>query len=125
MNNLRKELKDAFQAGNFFQVIYDKSLGERGNRDDLVEELVSMHNDGMIDVIAGFRTLQNKPDAGVDFFLTRHILEKALPRLNSPVKPVMDCVLHLVNEAGQDMFAGTLFNHFIDFCDSLNFIISC
>ena len=116
MNNLRNDLIVAFQEGNFLQVLYDKSLSERESGNDLTDELVSMHNDGMLDVIAGFRALRNKSDAGYDFFITRHILEKALPRLNSPVQPVMDCIIHLVNEAGQDMAAGTLFDPFIDFC---------
>ena len=116
MNNLRNDLIVAFQEGNFLQVLYDKSLSERESGNDLTDELVSMHNDGMLDVIAGFRALRNKSDAGYDFFITSHILEKALPRLNSPVQPVMDCIIHLVNEAGQDMAAGTLFDPFIDFC---------
>lgn len=116
MTNLRNDLKVAYQAGNFLQVVYDKSLGEQKNRDDLVDELVSLHNDGLLDVIAGFRVLQNKPDSKINFFLTRRILEKALPHLNAPVRPVMDCVLHLINEAGQDMFAGALSDPFISFC---------
>ena len=116
MTNLRDDLIVAYKKGNFLQVVYDKSLGERGNRDDLVDELVSLHNDGLLDVIAGFRTLQNKSDSKIEFFSARNILEKALPLLDSPVKPVMECVLHLINEAGQDMYAGTPFNTFIDFC---------
>jgi len=116
MDNLRNDLIIAFQQGNFLQVVYDKSLSESGNRSALKEELVSMHNDKLIDVIACFRALENNPDTTYDFFLTRHILEKALPHINAPVKPVMDCVLHLVREAGQDMAAGTLFDPFIDFC---------
>jgi hypothetical protein len=116
MNNLRNDLIVAFQEGNFLQVLYDKSLSERESGNDLTDELVSMHNDGMLDVIAGFRALRNKSDAGYDFFITRHILEKALPHINAPVQPVMDCVLHLVNQAGQDIAAGTLFDPFIDFC---------
>jgi len=116
MNNARNDLIVAFQEGNFLQVVYDKSLSERESGNDLTEELVRMHNDGLLDVIAGFRALRNKSDTGYDFFMTRHILEKALPHLNVPMKPVMDCVLHLVSEAGQDMAAGMLFTPFIDFC---------
>ena len=116
MENLRNELINAFHEGNFLQVIYEKSLGESGNRSALEEELVSMHNDGLIDAIACFSLLENKPNIGYDFFLTRHVFEKALPHLNAPVKPVMDCVLHLVREAGQDMVAGSIFEPFIDFC---------
>lgn len=116
MDNLRNDLITAFQEGNFLQVVYDKSLGEPGSRSDLEEELISMNNDGLIDVIGCFRDLENNPDTTYDFFLTRHILEKVLPHINAPVKPVMDCVLHLVREAGQDMAAGTVFDPFIDFC---------
>ena len=116
MDNLRNELKNAFDEGNFLQVVYEKSLGESGNRSALKEALVSMHNDGVIDAIACFSLLANKPDTGYDFFLTHHVFEKALPHLNAPVKKVMNCVLHLVREAGQDMVAGSIFEPFIDFC---------
>lgn len=116
MNNLRNDLIVAFQEGNFLQAVYDKSLSEHESGNDLTDELVRMHNDGLLDVIEGFKALRNKSDAGYDFFMTRSILEKALPHLNSPVQPVMDCVLHLVSEAGQDMAAGTPFGSFIDFC---------
>jgi len=116
MDNLRNDLIVAFQEGNFLQVVYEKSLGEPENLSALKTELVSLHNAGLIDVVACFSRLENHSDAGYDFFLTRHILEKILPDLNAPVKPVMDCVLHLVNKAGEDMAAGTPFGPFIDFC---------
>lgn len=57
MDNLRNDLIVAFQEGNFLQVVYDKSLGESGNRSALEEELVRMHNDELIDTIACFRLL--------------------------------------------------------------------
>jgi hypothetical protein len=44
------------------------------------------------------------------------MLEKALPKLEAPILEVMECVLNLVNEAGQDMAAGMLLPPFIDFC---------
>jgi hypothetical protein len=116
MNHLRTDLIAAFREGNFLQVVYDKSLREEEHRNVLVDELVSMQNDGLIDVIAGFRDLENKPGVGYDFFLTRHILEAVLPRLNAPIRPVMDCVIQLVKEAGQNMVAGYLFAPYIDFC---------
>lgn len=96
MANQGNGLVAAYQEGKFLQVVYDKLLSARGDSGDLAAELVSLHNDGQIDVIAGFRALQNKPGSGLDFFLTRHIFEKALPHLNAPIQPVMDCVLHLV-----------------------------
>lgn len=116
MANQGKEVLAAYKEGDFLQVVYDKLLSASGESSDLAAELVRLHNDGDIDVIAGFRSLQNQPSSGFDFFLTRHIFEKALPHLAAPIEPVMDCVLHLVNEAGQDMAAGRLFAPFIDFC---------
>lgn len=117
MNDLRKDLISAFQAGKFLETVYEKTLSElESGHDDLTDELVRMHNDGLLDVIAGFKTLRNKSDAGYDFFRARRVLEKALPNLNSPVQQVMECVLHLVSEAGQDMAAWALVDPFINFC---------
>jgi hypothetical protein len=116
MNNLRNDLILAFEQDNFLQVVYKNSLSECDNGNDVAEELVRIHNEGLIDVIACFRLLKNHSDSSYDFFLTRDILEKALPHLNAPVKEVMECVIHLFNEAGQDMAAGTTLTPFIDFC---------
>ena len=117
MNDLRKDLISAFQAGKFLETVYEKTLSEHGSgHDDLTDELVRMHNNGLLDVIAGFKSLRNKSDAGYNFFTIRRVLEKALSKLNSPVQQVMECVLHLVSEAGQDMAAGALFDSFINFC---------
>ncbi|MCF6156460.1 MAG: hypothetical protein E3K36_14745 [Candidatus Brocadia sp.] len=116
MNTLRNDLIVAFQEGNFLQVVYEKSLSEHESGNDLADELVRMHNDELLDVVAAFKALRNKSDAAYDFFMTCSILEKALLHLNSPVRPVMDCVLHLVKEAGQKMAADTPFGPFIDFC---------
>lgn len=116
MKNLRENLIAAFKQGNFLKVVYDYSLAEQRNQNNLAEELVKIHNEGLIDVVSGFRALQNKPATGIDFFLTRYIFEVILPRIKSTLQPVMDCVLYLVNEAGHDMAAGTLFEPFIEFC---------
>ena len=116
MDNLRNELINAFNEGNFLQVVYEKSIGASGNRSALVEELVSVHNDGLIDTIACFSLLENKQNSGHDFFQIRHVFEKTLPHLNAPVKQVMDCVIHLVSEAGQDMTACHIYDPFVDFC---------
>jgi hypothetical protein len=118
MANLRDDLLDAYSEGNFLQIVYTKSLGDSGIRDVVTDELVRIHNDKLIDAVACFRFLENKPDMGYDFFLSRRIFEKALPKLNAPVKQVMECVLHLFNEAGQDMSAGLIFEPFVAFCEA-------
>ena len=116
MADLKSELLTAFQENNLLQIVYQKSLGEKGNRNNLVTELVNLHNEGLIDVIASFKVLQNQSNTGVNFFLTQYVLEKALPQLHVSVLPVMECVLHLFKEADQDMAAGTILTSFIEFC---------
>ncbi|MBN4054057.1 hypothetical protein JYT97_04140 [Haliea sp. AH-315-K21] len=115
MSELRKILKAADVEGNLLDAIYEQPSSSKELRLDLSNELSSLHNDGTIDVIATFNTLTNKPNKH-DFFLTRHILEAALPKINADVLSVMKCVLHLTAEAGQDMAAGTLFAPYIEFC---------
>lgn len=116
MSDIKHDLLKAFEKGDFLKVVYEKTSAERENRQNLSDELIMLHNEGLIDVVAGFRILQNRSETGVDFFLTRHVFEKILPDLDASVLPVMECVLHLVNEAGQDMTAGLLFSPYIDFC---------
>ena len=78
---------------------------------------MALHNEGLIDVVGAFESLKNKSSNGPDFFLTRHVFEKALPDLDAPVPSVMRCVLRLYRGAGQDLAAGTIFKGFIDFCE--------
>ncbi|HYG87922.1 MAG TPA: hypothetical protein VD978_16825 [Azospirillum sp.] len=116
VNQLRDALLSGARAGNFLEAVYASSLADREERDDLARELAAIHNEGLVDVVAAFEALSNNTGRGPDFFLTRHVLEKALPHLNVPVAPVMHCVLRLCREAGQDMAAGTIFNGYIEFC---------
>jgi hypothetical protein len=64
-----------------------------------------------------FEFLKNESSNGPEFFLTRHVFEKALPDLDAPVASVMRCVLRLYRDAGQDLAAGMIFKSFIDFCE--------
>lgn len=114
--NFCKEIVEASKTGTFLECVYQASRGDQRNRDDLADLLVSVHNRGELDIVNEFRQLENKPHPERDFFLTRHLFEKILPRLNSPVSPVMECVQHLVEEAGNDMAAGWLIPPFIEFC---------
>jgi hypothetical protein len=76
-----------------------------------------LHNEGTIDVISEFKKLKQDKEHS-NFFSTRHVFIDALSELNAPVITVMDCVKHLVAEAGNDMTAGWLFTPFIKFCEA-------
>jgi len=116
MENLKDEIVAAYKLGNLLEIISQKIRENWDNQDALLQELSKFHNDGTIDIIAAFKTLKNKPDSGLDFFLTQHALEKLLPSLDAPIADVMECVIGLVREAGQDMAAGTILPPFVDFC---------
>jgi hypothetical protein len=116
MDNLRDELITAFKNGKLLEDIDEKARENWKNTDVLVDEIIKVHNDGEIDVIASFKTLKNETNSGVNFFSVWHILEKALSQLEAPVSEVMECVLNLIHEAGQDMPAGTLLPSFTDYC---------
>lgn len=112
------KLLTAFKEGKFLDIVYHKSLDYFRNncKDKLYEEIIKLHNEGLIDVIEAFCQLKNDSDSKTDFFLTRYVFEKTLPKINAPVISVIQCVIYLYNEAGQDMAAGTIFDSFIDFC---------
>jgi hypothetical protein len=115
MNNLRNDLLEANKEGKFLEFVYKNTLRElRENRTDLYEELIYLHNEGLINIVDVFKKLENSGKH--DFFLTRNVFEKVLPRLETPIYSVMECVIHLIRQAGQDMAAGTTFAPFIDFC---------
>ncbi len=116
MSDRRDALVEAFKAGNFLETVHACSRADRDKHENLSLELAALHNEGLLDVVAGFEKLKNKSASGPDFFLTRNIFEKALPHLNAPVSPVMSCVLQLFREAGQDMMAGAIIEGFVGFC---------
>ena len=113
----RDDLLRSYEAGNFLETVYACSLADQNDGSALALELVALHNEGLIDVVGAFESLENKSSNGPDFFLTRHVFEKALPNLDAPVPSVMRCVLRLYRGAGQDLAAGTIFKSFIDFCE--------
>jgi hypothetical protein len=83
----------------------------------IVEVLAQLHNEGSVNIIKCFRSLHIRCEIGIDFFLTRNILEKLLPRLEAPILEVMECIIYLVKETGQNITQCTIINSFIDFCD--------
>lgn len=116
MKDLREKLLEAYRVGSFIETAIELSCGSKENRNKVSESLVALHNKGALNIIEEFNGLRNSQDAGSDFFLARHILENSLPHLNAPLLNVMECVAKLVEEAGQDMAANTIFEPFIDFC---------
>lgn len=115
MNNRREALIAAAESGKFLETVYSSMLEEQADQYVLSQEIVDLHNLGLIDAVKEFDQLRNTVD-GPNFFLTRRVFEIALPHLNAPVSAVIDCVMTLYRDAGQDMAAGTIVNGFVEFC---------
>lgn len=112
----REVLLKGAKAGDFLKAVSEALSSIREDRDDLAREIASLHNEGLVDVVAEFFVLKQNAPEGPDFFLTRHVFEQALPHLNAPVDEVMRCVVQLCREAGQDLMAGSILSGYIDFC---------
>lgn len=100
------------------QVIYQAYLNDRGDLNSLAEVLAEQHNYGSIDVVLAFSDLVNDSSSTINFFLCRSIFEKVLPHITASVETVMNCVLHLINEAGQDLSANMPLNSFGNYLSS-------
>ena len=116
MNNLQDELIQAHRDGRFLDTVCELFLRlPEQEKKDLTDVLITLHNTSTIDVVAAFSVLRHASE-NPDFFLTRYVLETALPELNADVLSVMKCVIHLTKEAGQDGAAGMLIDPYIKFC---------
>ena len=95
--NLREELLQAHTEGKFLDAVFKCSLSGTGDRRaEVSSELVALHNEGLIDIVAAFEALKKDSTSQPDFFLTRHIFETALPQISAATPSVMRCLLHSV-----------------------------
>ncbi|MEM9803762.1 MAG: hypothetical protein AAF959_00655 [Cyanobacteria bacterium P01_D01_bin.56] len=118
IDSLKENLLAASSEWEFLLVLYKTKLTIQYKTDILIEKLAQLHNSEQIDLINNFKVLENKSDTEISFFYTREIFEEALPKLNADTREVMDCVLHLVEAAGQDMAAKTVFGPFTEYCSA-------
>jgi len=115
MSNFNDLLK-GYETGSFIETICSIAKIANGNdRNDLAIELVALHNEGKIDVIVAFESLENSSLSGRDLFIVQDAFTKALPSLNSPVRSVIQCVLNL-NRCANQSYSGSLIEGYIDFC---------
>lgn len=117
-NDLDQRLRLATNSKALLQIIHDAYWNDRKNTSFLVQKLIEEHNTQNIDIVSAFRSLENSPGLAIDFFSVRHIFEQVLPHLNAPLVQVIDCVVHLVKEAGEDLAAGLIYQPFINYCSA-------
>ena len=115
MNSKSEKIVFAYKESRLLKTAYELSRGSDENRQAIISLLSDLHNKGEIDLVVAFSSLQKSVPDGPNFFLARHLFEKALPALEAPTLQVMACVMHLSEEAGDDLAANTIFGPFIDF----------
>lgn len=113
--SLRDDLLEAHGDGSFLEAVNSHASADR-DTEGLALELVALHNEGLVDVVEAFRSLDPNA-AGVDYFLTRSAFEQALPDLEAAVPPVQRCVLHLLQGAGRDLAAGHVVVSYESYCE--------
>lgn len=111
-DELRQKIISASKNNVFLEKIYAHHRKYYNNKQDLFSVLSSLHNSGDIDLFQEFLALTNKSIEG-NFWFTRNILEEILIDINiSSVKIALQCIEHLINEAGSDMASHTIMTKF-------------
>jgi hypothetical protein len=116
MGNLSIDFIAAYENGTLLKAINEEVGNDWENTEAIAKELAKFHNEGRIDIISVFSDLKNDPNSEISFFDTRDVLEKAMIHIEAPIQKVMDLVLKLLVEAGQDFCATTIVNSYVEFC---------
>lgn len=107
-DELKQKIINASKNKVFLEKICAHHRKYYNNKQDLFSVLSSLHNSGDIDLFQEFLALTNKSIEG-NFWFTRNILEEILIDINiSSIKIALQCIEHLINEAGTDMASHTI-----------------
>lgn len=115
MIDSKNQLAKAFKEGVFLEVLNKILLEPHANRHLIVKEIANLHNEGKIDAIEQFCKLM-KDSTEIDFFFAGLIFADVLPTICAPVRSVIECVNHLLTQAGSVLSKSWLLVPFIKFC---------
>ncbi len=113
MCNTKKDILSASASDDFLQYLCKAYYKDNKDKNSFLHAIVSLHNNNDIDILEAISKCNNKEN---DFFAVKQIFEKILPDINTPIKTVMNCVLHIYQESGNDMSASMIFTPFIEYC---------
>lgn len=83
--------------------------------DAFEEKLIQLHNAKEINIINVFLKPNQNTSGGTRYFQKIRVLENILPKLDSEISQVIDCVLHLIRESNDR----TVLRPFIDYCSAV------
>lgn len=104
-----------------FYNLYCQFTKDPTNKDYFIQEIISLHNDNLLNIVSEYNKLNNNSNTSrVDFFLCRQIFVDILPFIKADIKEVLNCVKNLTLEAGNDLTANDLITPFEKFCKANN-----
>jgi len=112
---LREELMEAHRTGSVLRKVYDSGLRLDEHEPAIASELAALHNEGLVDITAAFKSFKHD-DSGVALFLAEQVFDKALPDIQSPVVPLLQCILQFYVPVGRDLAAAGILQGFSRFC---------
>ena len=124
MSDIKNKILPFAGKDNFLQEFYNlycQFTKDSNNKDYFIQEIISLHNDNLLNIVSEYNKLNNNSNTSkVDFFLCRHIFGDILPFIKADIKEVLNCVKHLTLEAGNDLAASDLITPFGQFCKTNN-----
>lgn len=111
MNEIEAEI---YKAASENKLIEHLTRVETQSFDDVVEVLIKLNNKGKLNLVENMMELKNS--IGPQFFWVCHIFEHALPKTQSDELKTIKCVLHLLEQAGEDLAAGQIVIAYEAFC---------
>lgn len=116
LDELISNPQNVAQAGGLARALLSLVPGTADERKSFCCRVAEAHNEGKIDLVADFASLQNGRD-DTDFFLARQIFVDALPKLTTDSVAAARTVAHLVIAAGGDIAASWPLENFRGFLD--------
>jgi hypothetical protein len=115
MNSIRKQIINDLESKKILDIIDDIYRENWSDRHRIAEELASLHNDGMLNIISEVLDY-NTTDGAIQVFSIIDIFHDALPYIKSPPTAVMQCLNHLaiLAENNKEIVPTT----FTDFCSA-------
>ena len=103
-------------AGDLLTMISDLYVQEiPSNEKFLTAALSELHNTSVIDIVKIVSEI-DKNSCGRDFFNILSAFENALPTLDARIEDVIQCMVHLTQQAGRDLAAGGIYIAFQRYC---------
>ncbi len=117
LEETKNQLLDVVDTDQGVLAQIDKVYVQEISSDDkfLAGALSELHNSGEIDVVRLVRGV-DKSSSDYDFFTVLHVFEEVLPTVTANVEDVLNCLVHLVQQAGRDLAIGGIYGAFQSYC---------